>query len=502
MRKFWQLLIQYWWIVAIVSTVISVVIALLIGATQSVWFDESYSVILARSPWRDLFSLTAVDAHPPLYYVLLKIWSMIGGLDALWLRILSAIFSGGTVFLMLFLVRRIFSRRVAIISAPILTLAPFMLRYGFEIRMYSLASLIAVASTLMLVKIVEKKSSSKLWILYGILVTLGMLTLNYMVFVFVAQLVWLILHYYKNRKKTDKIWQQNWFKALALSVILYLPWAPFAIDQFHNSVSSGVATALGVSEVMNILSFGLVYTPYFWLDKFASAAVIIATILIIYLTIKTWRDNKKYRPILQLLLLIFLSPFAMMMLFSLISSDGFFMERYMAHFVWAGYLLIGIVAAMNLLNAKALKQKIIATVAYLFIIAVLISGVINLANFGNYNFQRMQENAMQEIVEKIGGCDPDQIIIVDDTYKYMEILYYLPDCDSLYFYSPWDIEYRGGFAPVSSDPQRIIDQRFDTPRMIVIRIKNRVNFEAPSDFKLQSVIEKYDVINIEFYEKR
>ena len=504
MQKFWQFLTQRWWLVAIIASIGAIVIALMIGATQSVWFDESYSVILARSSWRDLFSLTAVDAHPPLYYALLKIWGTIGGFSDLWLRTLSAIFAGGTVFLVLLLARQAFSRRVAIISAPILMTAPFILRYGFEIRMYSLASLIAVASTLILFKLVKNSNGkkSKLWIFYGALVTLGMLTLNYMVFVFVAQLIWLILQYQKNRKKTDKIWRQNWFKALVLSVILYLPWAPFAVGQWLNSVSSGVATAFGTSELVTVFSFGLVYTPEFWLSKFTSAVVIVAAILIIYLNIKTWRDHKKYQPILQLLLLIFITPFVIMMLLSLILSDGFFIERYMAHFIWVGYLLLGVVVAVNILNAKVLKQKIVAGAAYLFLISVLINGVISLANFGNYNFQRMQENNMQEIVKKIGNCQDGQKIVVDDVYKYMEILHYLPNCSSLYFYSPWDIEFRGGFAPVSNDPQRIVDQKFDTPKLIVIRLKDRSHFEIPHNFELKSVIDKYDIINIEFYEKR
>ena len=429
--------------------VIAVIITLIIGATQSVWFDEAYSITLARSPWRDLFSLTAVDAHPPLYYVLLKIWGSIGGFDELWLRSFSAICLGGTVFLSLLLSRKCFGRRTAIISAPILILAPFMLRYGFEIRMYSLASLIAVGSTLVMLKMIDG-SSKRTWIFYGILVAAGMLTMNFMIFVFVAQLIYLIVNYCKTRKarqKTDRIWRQNWFKAFVLSVMIYLPWLPFAEDQIEGGALSGVGTIFGPTQISNILSFLFVYEPEFWLNRLTAFLVIVATGAAVWLIVKLRRDDKKSRNYTFLLLLIFLSPLVIMMILSLVSSKGFFIERYIAHFVWAGYLLVGVAAAKLILNYK---KKLVGAAIYLIIIGTFVVGLVNLGRIGNYNFQKMERNRAREIAATI-NCH--EMTVVKDIQLYFSLNYYLGECKNLYFYAPEWTDFSHGYKPLQNSSQ-------------------------------------------------
>src|ERR1700683_4803189 len=59
--------------------------------------DEIFSVQLARDNWRDLFTAAVQDAiHPPLLYVLLKLWIGIGGESLLWLRLFPV--AGAGVF--------------------------------------------------------------------------------------------------------------------------------------------------------------------------------------------------------------------------------------------------------------------------------------------------------------------------------------------------------------------------------------------------------------------
>src|SRR5687767_1974805 len=78
------------WFLAIVVLFIA---ARLWRLTSScLWFDEIFSVHAARHSWLDLFHFVAADIiHPPLFYVLLKIWSGLGGESVGWLRILPAV---------------------------------------------------------------------------------------------------------------------------------------------------------------------------------------------------------------------------------------------------------------------------------------------------------------------------------------------------------------------------------------------------------------------------
>ena len=51
----------------------------LVSVQQTIWFDESYTAYLIRFDYTDIVRYTAVDVHPPLYYLLLKTWSLIFG---------------------------------------------------------------------------------------------------------------------------------------------------------------------------------------------------------------------------------------------------------------------------------------------------------------------------------------------------------------------------------------------------------------------------------------
>lgn len=64
----------FWWPAVIAAAIFVFAVAMVFSIGQSIWFDEGYSILLAKGSWSELFALTAVDAHPPFYYALLKIW--------------------------------------------------------------------------------------------------------------------------------------------------------------------------------------------------------------------------------------------------------------------------------------------------------------------------------------------------------------------------------------------------------------------------------------------
>ena len=50
------------------------------------WFDEVFSVHAARHGWGELLEFVALDLiHPPLFYLLLKVWmAVVGGGEPVW----------------------------------------------------------------------------------------------------------------------------------------------------------------------------------------------------------------------------------------------------------------------------------------------------------------------------------------------------------------------------------------------------------------------------------
>ena len=160
----------------IITGAVVFALAMLLARGQSVWFDEGYSILLAKHSVSELLALTAVDAHPPLYYLLLKMWGELFGFSEFALRSMSALFAAGTVTLALTLARKLFGTRVALIALPFVVIAPFILRYGYEIRMYSLVGFLGVAGTYALI---TARQTEKLWwwAVYAVVVALGMYTL-------------------------------------------------------------------------------------------------------------------------------------------------------------------------------------------------------------------------------------------------------------------------------------------------------------------------------------
>jgi 4-amino-4-deoxy-L-arabinose transferase-like glycosyltransferase len=76
---------------------------------QSLWYDEAFSVYLARMNLGDITTRTAADIQPPLYYYLLHFWVALAGDTEFAVRFLSLIFGVLTVPLLYATARRAFT---------------------------------------------------------------------------------------------------------------------------------------------------------------------------------------------------------------------------------------------------------------------------------------------------------------------------------------------------------------------------------------------------------
>ena len=85
----------------IFSTMFIGLVLRLISLNQSLWLDEATTAIVARDfSWGDFFGkFLPADFHPPLYYVLVKLFAgLINNYSEVALRLPSVIFGVLTVF--------------------------------------------------------------------------------------------------------------------------------------------------------------------------------------------------------------------------------------------------------------------------------------------------------------------------------------------------------------------------------------------------------------------
>ncbi len=111
------------------------------GLTDScLWFDEIFSVHAAGHSWDSILWFVSLDLiHPPLFYVLLKLWIGIGGESVFWLRLFPVIFSVVAIFPFLSLCRELkLGKWTQVVALFLLAINGSLIKYAQEVRMYSL----------------------------------------------------------------------------------------------------------------------------------------------------------------------------------------------------------------------------------------------------------------------------------------------------------------------------------------------------------------------------
>lgn len=470
---------KFFWPIVAGAMVASFGLAMWASQGQSVWFDEGYSIILAQRPWHELFALTAVDAHPPLYYVLLKLWASMFGWSEFSLRSMSAVFGALGVGASLLLVRTVFTKRIALAVLPFVTIAPFLVRYNYEIRMYALVSFIGILATWLLVKAYQT-DDKKWWGAYAVSVTLGMLTLYLSVAIWLTHALWLLVTTLRNKKN---LLRQKWVYAYIAAVVLFLPYLPTTINQFMHSVLPGVGSQVTFETLASIVGMLISYTPAWQINGWLTIGLLLLIILVVQLGRSVWQSADKHRRLmLGLFAGLVIVPITFFTLTSLPPRDPIFIIRYEAHVAVFIYLWVGLVVALGWHYGK----RRLSAATGIFAGVLLICGVGTLLHTGNLNLERLQLPKGHEVRREV-TCNDTTTIVADDPYTYIDSFYYFDGCD-LRFYSKDELGPRGGYAPLKGQPSRLADTNIDTKTVVHLRWDGNVPafILDPAKYKLQS----------------
>ncbi|MGM0669889.1 MAG: glycosyltransferase family 39 protein [Gemmatimonadota bacterium] len=126
------------------ATVLGLAVRLFLAGWSEVWLDEAYSALLAVSETGELLRHLQVDAHPPLYYLILKGWTALTSLDPLILRLPSLLFGTAAIPAVWVVASRMDQPRAGMAAAWLLALHPLHVYYSQEARSYALLSLLAL----------------------------------------------------------------------------------------------------------------------------------------------------------------------------------------------------------------------------------------------------------------------------------------------------------------------------------------------------------------------
>ena len=127
-------------------------------ACKPFWSDECFSAEIAKLSWGNFAHLLWWrEANMSLYYLLLRLWANFGW-GEFYLRSLSVVIAGATLPAVYWLARQLYNRKVALLSAALLSVNAFHIRYSQEARSYTLFVLLATLSSAFLVALLRTSS--------------------------------------------------------------------------------------------------------------------------------------------------------------------------------------------------------------------------------------------------------------------------------------------------------------------------------------------------------
>lgn len=141
---------------------------------QSFWYDEAFSVGVASGTASQIFMNDFCSVHPPLYYLTLHYWLGIGQGDFV-VRLLSTMLAVAGIAAMYSLGRVLYEETAGLVAATITAVAPYMIFYSQEARMYTLLFLLSALLITSYARMLRRDSPG-CWAAYTVLAALGVNT--------------------------------------------------------------------------------------------------------------------------------------------------------------------------------------------------------------------------------------------------------------------------------------------------------------------------------------
>lgn len=408
---------------------------------DSLWYDETVSLLLARSDLAELTRHTAGDIHPPLYYYLLHFWGAFAG----WSEFASAFLSLWFGVLLIALVMRVTrdwlndlslvapasSQRflgpgtVALVAAILVAISPYNVWYSQEVRMYTLGAFLGLASVYFLWRMLYPKKVRPLDLTAYILATvLGIYTLYYFLFLIVFEYLGVAVALILQRRDTSR--RLATFAGSQLAVaLLYLPWLPIALRQ---ATDPPVPPWRGFTQLPNMLgeSFSalvlgqsvdpLQITPFLLL--------VLILIALVFIPLPSVGRRDSPAPALAFILLSY-TFVPLLAIYVLSLWKPLYHVRYAFTYSPAFYILfaIAICAAASRLGRARMRPEALITAGVLSVYAL--ASVYSLGNFW-FNPQYAEDDLRGAVQYLAENWRPGDVIVVNAGYAYPALSYYYP----------------------------------------------------------------------------
>ncbi len=384
-------------------------------------YDSSYQYFLTKHSLSDIIKLIPEDYSPPLYTLILKLWTCIFGESLLAMRFLSILIIWGLIFLAAFPVRAAFGKRTSVICMLLYTFSYVNFILVPEIRPTVLAYfLTAAAATYMYLALF--KGYRYAYICMTIFSVLAMYTHNVSMLAalsfYIISLAFTTIS--KQKKKT-----LYFFISGVVCAVCYCPWLIVVMKQYSNVQNHYWSN----SEISSGLIVDWTYDVHFGYASglatyLISVLICISLLMFVYKIrkCKTFKDIRQklspYRSDFVSILycgLMYIGPVVALILFTYLVYP-IIAVRYF-------YIISSLmVILLSVILGKLLDLRLFLVVVLLF----FVSFFINCSNVKN-ELDSSNFSQMIETIKENGGDDIAFMHIHEWSLGIM--MYYFPDAE-------------------------------------------------------------------------
>ncbi len=439
------------------------------------WYDEAFTGVTVKANFWEMIRITINDVHPPLYYILLKMFSYFGDYSVFSVRFFSVILGILGIWAVYLFTKELFNKKAALFASLITAISPFAIQYSQEGRMYTMLSFFALMGAYFFFRGLRTQKK-KYFIFWGIFLGLSALT-HYLGFIYslIFYLVFVahnFLHQDGGKLKIKKI-LSNFLPSRGLmigalsSIVVFSFWIKTFINHLMYSGLNNMhwVRPASFSDIFTNVQIFIFGSPLGELsagmpnpntiNHISNSSILVGIVLLFGFLIpylfKKEKEKASY---------ILIMSFGFMLLIYIISllGDDYFVSRYLIVAAYFIFILLGVFL-------EKINWKI-----SLFFIAVYVLLLLNIVPL-NY------DNGYGELKKNLAKYKNNHFYVLN-SFDYVIAKYYV-GADNLTLYNiDWPQYNPSYWAAIGNSLKRIesYDDLKNDPKALIL-----ANIQKPSD---------------------
>jgi 4-amino-4-deoxy-L-arabinose transferase-like glycosyltransferase len=235
---------------------------------QPLWRDEAFTALAVQRPLGSMIDVVRNDSAPPLFYLVERLFAVVSTSPAI-LRLFPVLVGSAAIPIIAALGRRVAGNAGGIWAAVIGAVAPALIVSSLDARMYVLATALVLASTLCLLRALERPSALR-WAMYAALSVLAVYTVYFALFAVFAQVVTVaVIH----RRRLGTVVLVAALGAATLASLI--PWVIAASAQLSHSAGAFWVPKLSITSALGGLEQFFTGPPLnTWVNGFGALRVL------------------------------------------------------------------------------------------------------------------------------------------------------------------------------------------------------------------------------------